>query len=253
MMTENQDQLGSSENHLMAFRISDQADYFPINNSSPRRQWMSDTPNQFANRCLPLLIANQAGWEIRSPITFDAIWDGSKVPHHSMSLILVDGPPGAMGSFSDHFGCGILTFNIPYLFQTPDGVCLSVRGSPNQFMENIMPLEGIVETSWNPATFTMNWRLIKPHVTTRIEAGAVLCFLQPISLALIENLRPALADITENDPLNRRFRAWLTSRLSFNSNPARTGRDWQGDYFRGSGFPGKHKRRMHLRPFTKNP
>lgn len=137
---------------------------------------MDMTPNHFANRCLPLLIANQAGWVIRSPVTFDAIWDGSDTPNSSMKLDLVDGPPVAMHCFSGHFSCGILTFQVPYLFRTSPGLCLSVRGSPNTLIENLMPLEGIVETSWSPAAFIMNWRILKPNVSIRIEAEAVLCF-----------------------------------------------------------------------------
>ena len=42
-----------------------------------RVQWMDDTTNSFANRCLPLLSANELGWVISCPETFTATWDGS--------------------------------------------------------------------------------------------------------------------------------------------------------------------------------
>src|SRR6202035_4645380 len=40
------------------------------------RDWMSETPESFAYRCLPLNIANAHGWEVLSPCAFDAIWNG---------------------------------------------------------------------------------------------------------------------------------------------------------------------------------
>ena len=40
------------------------------------REWMNATSNRFANRCLPLLMANQAGWVLINPAAFTATWDG---------------------------------------------------------------------------------------------------------------------------------------------------------------------------------
>src|SRR3546814_16748114 len=37
---------------------------------SRQRQWMDDTPGRFAYRCLPLVIANQHGWDVLSPASF---------------------------------------------------------------------------------------------------------------------------------------------------------------------------------------
>jgi Family of unknown function (DUF6065) len=41
------------------------------------REWMQTETGRFAKRCLPLLIANQAGWELLNPVGFSAIWDGT--------------------------------------------------------------------------------------------------------------------------------------------------------------------------------
>ncbi|MDH3733937.1 MAG: DUF6065 family protein, partial [Gemmatimonadota bacterium] len=32
-----------------------------------RRTWMDELPDRFAYRCLPLLIANQSGWDLLCP------------------------------------------------------------------------------------------------------------------------------------------------------------------------------------------
>ena len=39
----------------------------PIRPASQKRQWMDDTPEAFAYRCLPLVVANQHGWEVVAP------------------------------------------------------------------------------------------------------------------------------------------------------------------------------------------
>ena len=41
-----------------------------------KREWMDNTPDSFAYRCLPLNIANAHGWEILCPCAFDALWNG---------------------------------------------------------------------------------------------------------------------------------------------------------------------------------
>src|SRR5256885_17090226 len=40
------------------------------------RQWMDATRDRFANRCLPLLMANQAGWFALNHYPFRATWTG---------------------------------------------------------------------------------------------------------------------------------------------------------------------------------
>ncbi len=40
------------------------------------RDWMDATPVRHPYRCLPLVIANQAGWILRSPAAFRAYWYG---------------------------------------------------------------------------------------------------------------------------------------------------------------------------------
>src|SRR5438105_741961 len=41
------------------------------------RSWMDATGAHFANRCLPLLIANQAGWFILNSHALYVTWNGS--------------------------------------------------------------------------------------------------------------------------------------------------------------------------------
>ncbi len=49
----------------------------PVVLAPTNRGWMSATRGDWANRCLPLLIANQSGWELRTPSAFTATPDGA--------------------------------------------------------------------------------------------------------------------------------------------------------------------------------
>src|SRR5262245_45895419 len=50
----------------------------PLVPASRNRDWMEATEARFANRCLPLLIANQAGWFILSNHELRITWDGTE-------------------------------------------------------------------------------------------------------------------------------------------------------------------------------
>ena len=51
----------------------------PLTTAPVDRAWMDATDQHFAYRCLPLAIANQAGWLIHNPASFNVWWDGG--PH----------------------------------------------------------------------------------------------------------------------------------------------------------------------------
>src|SRR5688500_18057032 len=82
---------------------------------STRRRWMDDSPHRFAYRCLPLTMANQCGWELLCPCTFEAVWNGLGATD-AITVIRLDDNGGAPAE--SHFGQGVLTFHSGYLFRT---------------------------------------------------------------------------------------------------------------------------------------
>ena len=65
----------SEPRHFIAYDIYDRTD-MQLTTAPVDRDWMDASPNRFAYRCLPLAIANQAGWFIHCPANFSAVWDG---------------------------------------------------------------------------------------------------------------------------------------------------------------------------------
>ncbi len=219
--------------------------------ASPRRGWMDDTQG-FAYRCLPLSIANQCGWVVRSPAGFSAVWDGGPRPD-ATHLAFDPGTDEHQPQILSHFGWGIVTFSLPWLFRTPPGYALMVRGATNHYIPGAAALDGVVETDWATSTFTMNWKLTDPGRSVRFEPGDPICFLCPFPLELIERFRPSALRLASNPELEEEYRAWSAYRSAFNADNTRKPGDWQKDYVKGETIKGKkareHRSRLKVRPF----
>ena len=121
-----------------------------------------------AYHCLPLVVANQWGWQVTCPADVRVTWDGSPAP----AGLKVEVDPQYAVAIKSQFGEGIVTFSPPWLFRTPAGWDLLARGPANRWKPNCVPLEGIIETWWLPYTFTFNWKLIEPgEITLRPGRG----------------------------------------------------------------------------------
>lgn len=220
-----------------------------------RRDWM-DATDGFAYRCLPLVIANQAGWVVRLPCDVTATWNGGQAGS-DIHLAL---PPDHQ-SYSDqilsHFGWGILTFSVPWLFRTPPGIGMLVRGPTNSPKPGIAALEGFVETDWAAATFTMNWKITDPDRPITFRKGEPICQLTPFPIDLLEQLTPRLTLLSDDKDLADRYRAWSQSRSIFNAKPDRKPEEWQRDYFRGQTVDGakapEHRTKVRLAQFKPRP
>ena len=231
----------------------------------PRRRWMDDSAGRFAYRCLPLVMANQAGWLLRNPITFSASWNGG--PSGGDIQILADpsqrgfrrdqGPESVVES---HFGEGILTFQLPYLFRTSPGYNLWVKGPSNLLKDGIQALEGLVETDWSPAPFTMNWKFTRSFQTVTFFEGEPICQVLPYPRGLIEQFEPEVRALADDPELAASYGEWHARRGGFLAERAVPGsearrKDWQKDYYRGHAPAGlrfeEHQTAIETKEFSR--
>lgn len=243
-----------SQHELTAYQVWPN-DGWAIVPAPKERAWMNATPGRFAYRCLPLTMANHAGWAVLCPASFTVIWDGRPEPEGSLRITFHDeGSKRFESSIRSHFGSGILTFSIPYLFRTPPGVGLAVRGLPNCPKFNAYPFDGIVETDWSSSTFTMNWKIQQPNIAVRWEPGECVCFLQPTDLSLIEKMTARIARLDSNPELAGKYERWSASRSGFINDPNRGGA-WQKDYTRGRDIDdvaaAQHRTNVQVRGFER--
>jgi hypothetical protein len=273
--------MSENERRIYAYELQ-QANDMRLSTAPVDRAWMDASHQRAPYRCLPLVIANQAGWFVPCPASFTAYWDGGLFKENLQ--IVFEPPPGTAnvaGLFApivvsadvpspnpkahedaritSHFGNGIVTFSIPYLFRTPRGINLWVKGPSNYFKDGVQPLEGVVETDWLSATFTMNWKLTRPYHAVRFERGEPICMIVPIPRGLAEQLKPVYLPLDSNPELSRDYREWDRSRSTFNADlaalhPEAVRRGWQRDYMKGRTIAGEqaeeHQTRLQLREFT---
>ena len=215
---------------LIAYQIHED-DSAPIRPAPRERRWMDDADRKFPYRCLPLVVANQYGWEILSTHRVRASWDGTSKPEglHVENLY----GDGCLHCHS-HFGEGVLTFQIPFLFRTPDGWNLMVRGPTNSPKDGIVGLDGIIETDWAPNTFTMNWRFTRA-CTVEFALGEPICLFFPIPRGVLETFRGEFRTLEADRELENKFRKWSVSRFRLlldlaKGKPQTLAQGWQKDY-----------------------
>jgi hypothetical protein len=219
---------------LIAYSLNDAPDV-PLVTAPIERAWMEASADRFANRCLPLRIANQGGWLLLNPATVYLTWDGSGALGGVQ--IEYDGEPPATRALS-HFGAGIVTFSLPYLFRTSPGWNLLARGPSNCPIDGLSPLEGVVETDWTSATFTMNWQLTRPGLRAVFPAGEPLCMVVPQRRGDIEAVRPISRPVSDDPQAAGELGAWAQSRTEFLRDLPMPGtaaarRKWEKDYYQG--------------------
>ena len=243
---------------LIAYQIADAPPVMGLRPAAIDRDWMDATAQRYAYRCLPLNIANQNGWVVTAGTGFRAFWYGGA--HPTDIEVQFDGPPDPF--VSSHFGHGVLTFSLPWLFRTPPGVNLWVKGPSNSPKDGIQALEGVVETDWSVSTFTMNWRFTRGNEWVRFEAGEPVCHLVPVPRGFTEGFAPRVELLTATPELHAAYKAWEASRSGFltglkEQDPEAIKRGWQKDYFQGKTADGGafdgHQTRLGVKPFDPPP
>ncbi|MGH7863014.1 MAG: DUF6065 family protein [Candidatus Dormibacteraceae bacterium] len=223
------------------------------------RAWMDATVHRWPYRCLPMVIANQCGWIILNDQAFFVTWAGGDAPD-SVKFVY---PRGRLepSLAESHFGYGILTFKIPFVFRTSPGYNLLVRGPANWPKDGISALEGVVETDWAVQTFTMNWKFTRPNVTVPFSVGEPICMIVPQRRGELESFCPELRDVGSEPELARGYQQFAQSRSdALAQHPwgeqlaAHGGTYWQKKYFRGR-YPDdspapEHQSRLNVRPFV---
>jgi hypothetical protein len=224
---------------LIAYHPSS-APWVEIRPAARRRSWIDEMEDRWASRCLPLIVAGEAGWVLLNPRSFEAVWDGGPGPQSVE--IRFDEDTAETPPVQSHFGYGIITWAVPFLFRTPPGWNLLVRGPANLPRDGLAPLEGLVETDWSVATFTMNWKFTRPGHPVRFEAEEPFCMLVPQRRGDLEIFHPVIRAMESDPELQGAVKAWTESRheaqvrkflAEFSKDFEGERAAWQQHYFRG--------------------
>ena len=243
------------ENSMIAYRIPGWSRYPEIVPAPADREWMDTGTKGWANRCLPLRMANQAGWCILNDADFNVIWDGQN-GLESLKILPQDASREPIFANS-MFGYGILTISIPFLFRMPPLRNLMVRGPANFFKDGAAPLEGLVEADWTPYTFTMNWKITRAGLPIRFARGEPICMLTPVPRGDLNRFCGEIRNLQSEPELLAGYTAWHQQRVAREKErmeaPPNQRQGVQGHYIRGQGYLGEagsgHQTKLSLKPF----
>ena len=225
------------------------------------REWMSEMSDMrkgWPNRCLPMLIANQSGWELRNRCGFTATWFGQQgdvdVMIRPISATPVSSCPPAISVTVSRPGicrcCSALRRAITCWSADPQtirGCRVSVRGHGGN---RLGKREFQHELEIHPQTDA-----------GAIEVDEPIYMVVPQRRAELEEFAPELRRIESDEDLQRKHALFLhergtadqfeaAARVAAGQQP-----EWHGDYTQGKhrdGEPGTpdHQTRRHLRSFV---
>lgn len=219
------------------------------------RAWMDATDQKFAYQCQPMSLANQSGWFVLAPHAATVDWNGGRGVA-DVTIEIPGNPPAPQATSA--VGHGIMTWTIPYVFRTPPGWNLLCRGPANYFKDGVAPLEGLVETDWSFASFSMNWQLTRPGRIT-FEEGEPIAMLVPQMRGEMEKFTARKAELASNPELFNGYAEWIKLRNQFledrrKGDPEAVRLKYQKHYARGMTTKGitfeGHQRARHLAPFA---
>jgi uncharacterized protein DUF6065 len=243
---------------LTAYRLEDADELdMPLIPAPSRRTWMDEGTHAY--HCLPLKMANQAGWFVLNSHAIEVVWTGDTDRSSVMVRYIDAGPPQHAVS---HFGYALLTFRVPYLFRTSPGYNLLVRGPANHPKDGAFALDGLIETDWSPAAFFMSWRITRVNEPVRFERGEPICMIVPQPRGDLERFVPRVRDLASEPSLEADYMRWRSNRLQHldvgRASRAGVPDNWlQRDYARGR-FPNgpvasEHQTRLRLWHFEDRP
>lgn len=223
----------------------------------PTREWMDNTAQSYAYRCLPLNIANTHGWSFHLPFDLEIFWDGGD-ELSSIRMRAKGANSPAQVAVSD-FGHGILTFYIHGVFRTEPGWNIYISGAPNRPIDGLYPLHGVVETDWSPYSFTMNWQITRAHEWLKMPKDFPFCSIMPVQRHMMESVEPEMRLMKDNAELFESHETWSKSRQQFNDDLGNPDSDavktkWQKNYYQGKLLTGEdgtddHKIKLRIQKF----
>jgi len=138
-----------------------------------RRQWMDDSYNKHAYRCLPLTEANTSGWEILLQKEIVVVWEGGLSVPRIINDADFNGRPIANCN-----KIGMIDFHMGYSFGTESGYSTWLSGPPNYFVDGATPLAASIPSYWWPDEVQFNWKITKVNEEVVFPEGMPFVFFQ---------------------------------------------------------------------------
>jgi len=144
--------------------------------------------------CLPLTIANQYGFLVKSLYDFTVYWNGesypdsTKVEYSTESKKILQELKG-LQDINSHFGIGTITIQIGFSIRTPPNINTLICNPPNIFIDGITHMSAVVETDNLRRDFTFNLKITRPHHSIQISKGDCIGYFLPYPRHFIDKYK----------------------------------------------------------------
>jgi hypothetical protein len=217
-------------------RLFDGPPIFPVVPLTAKRNWMNESRDKFAYKCIPLNVANQYGYAVLCPADFTLDWWGGK-EEKDVDFYVTSEEDYFIDHLHSYFGGGTFTIHVDFIIRTPEGFSTYIRGVPNETKQGLKPLDAIVETDWLSYTFTYNFLLTEPG-SYSFKKGEPLFVFFPIERNTVENFKLIESKIENNPELSEDFKDYHEKRLKTITAPLKKP-TWQYFYRDGVNASGK--------------
>jgi hypothetical protein len=150
-----------------------------------KRDWFS----KHAYLCLPLVIGNQYGFAVKSLFRATLLWNGGSEPKDTTITVHNTDEAEAFGGLqllASQFGLGIVTVQTAFALRTPPEINLMTLQPPNQFIDGLQNLTGVIEADNLRRDFTFNLKITRPDHPVEIKVGDLLSAVMPIPRGFVE-------------------------------------------------------------------
>ena len=192
-----------------------------IKQSRLKRDWMDDTYNKHAYRCLPLSVANVNGWEMQLQQDVVVEWEGGNNVPKVLEGEIFEGRPIVIPSI-----IGIISFTTGWVIGTEKGYDTMIGGSPNYFIDGAAPLTASIPSSWWPDEFNMNWKITKIGEPVIFPKGMPFMFFNIYKNDLLESCKIEVSNMWDNPDL-------MSSRQSYGDAKAKKNREQPWTWMNG--------------------
>ena len=179
-----------------------------IKQSRLKRDWMDETYNKHAYKCLPMTAANVNGWELILQQDVVVQWDGDNSPPKVLEGEFLNGRAVVVPSI-----IGIISFATGWAINTEEGYDTWVTGSPNYFVDGAVPLSATIPSSWWPDEFNMNWKITKIGEPVTFKAGMPFMFFNIYDNSLLEETQFTIENLWDKPELMTKRKSYSDAKM----------------------------------------
>lgn len=179
-----------------------------IKQSRLKRDWMDDTYNKHAYKCLPLSAANVNGWELILQQDVVVQLDHEQAVPRVLQGEFLNGRPIVVPSI-----VGIISFTTGWAINTEEGYDTWVTGSPNYFVDGAVPLTATIPSFWWPDEFNMNWKITKIGEPVIFKEGTPFMFFNIYPNKLLPSVDIEIENLWDKPDLMERRQSYGNAKM----------------------------------------